>query len=80
MRIDGKRAHVAVHDFCPGLARVLGAIAAVEGHGGENDLGVFFAADQMLESFSLEELPDGVHRRTLRPHDLQAAVMSDVVA
>ena len=80
VRIDGKRAHVAFHDFRPGLAGVFGAIAAVEGHRGKNDFRLFRAADQMLEGFALEELADRAHGTATVLHHLQSAVVSDVVA
>jgi hypothetical protein len=78
-RIDGERAHVAVHDFRPGFAAVFAAIAAVESHRCEHDLRPVLATDQVLEGFALEELADRGQRSAMILHDFESAVMSDVV-
>jgi hypothetical protein len=48
MRIRGKGPDVSFHDFLPGVAAVVGSIAAI-GYRGENDLRPFAAAGQVFE-------------------------------
>src|SRR6266850_1152840 len=80
VRVDSKCAHVAVHDFRPGLAGIFAAIAAVKRHRCENNFRLVFTANQMLEGSSLEELTHRVHGTGTIFQHIQPTVVSDVVA
>ena len=60
VRIDGERAHVAVHDLGPALTAIFGAIAGIEGDCGKKQLRPLAPADDVLQGLALEKLADGV--------------------